>query len=335
MSHPLLLALAMVDALAALLVVAATLRAAAVLLGWEPGSASRRQLALERGLEAASLQARGGALLLAAGSVLALLAVASVLPAVVPGAMCGTGVMTALGGLGSRALTLRVLALGALTVWATLDHLDRQDPAAPLALGLSRALLVASPLVVLATWDTTRAFAGLDTHSPVDCCAVVYDAARPGGLGAAGLPDSWLWAFGAGGALVFAGALKQIIRPGRGAVAALVTLAWVPLAAHVLVQRLAAYHYEVLAHRCPWCLFLPEHALVGYPLFGALAILAAAALVWLAAGGALRGGRPLDTAALRLLQRAGIVGWVALVVFLVLSVGPAWVWRLRYGVWMG
>ncbi|MBW2256246.1 MAG: hypothetical protein JRI25_16850 [Deltaproteobacteria bacterium] len=342
MLHPLILAVAVVDLCALALLIPATWTAIRVVRDWSPGAADRRQLALERRAEAASLQGRIAWGLLLGGGILFVTGIASILPDLVPGAMCGTGVDQATRGGATRAIAVRGLAFAALSAWHLLERLDASVPTAPLRRGAARLLLVATPLVALSIGATLYAYAALDTYGVVECCTVAYDALalRGGIVGPAWLPDALLlWAFG-GGALVLAAGGAWLgrtspIRAGLPFGLALAVLVWVPLSYLALIRVLAAYHYEVLAHHCPWCLFLGEHHLVGYPLFAALAWVAlegpAAALAWEA-------GRQEPTvapAAMRRVRRAGVHLVIATLAFVALAAGPALVWRLRFGVWMG
>jgi hypothetical protein len=114
-----------------------------------------------------------------------------------------------------------------------------------------------------------------------------------------------------------------------------VTALWLPLAGAVLLTCFAAYHFEVLAHHCPWCLFLPEHRLVGYPLLGAFLVMGMEAPVpWLARRLA-RGYPDCAPAVARRIERVRIRMALALAVYWLVGGMPALIWRLRYGVWMG
>ncbi|MEO1336050.1 MAG: hypothetical protein AAFV29_10420, partial [Myxococcota bacterium] len=95
MIHPLLVAIVVIDLCAAGLLFAAALRSEPVIRGWAPGDASARQIDLERRLEAASLLGRTGTITFVVSSIALLLALTAVLPEIVPGAMCGTGVVEA------------------------------------------------------------------------------------------------------------------------------------------------------------------------------------------------------------------------------------------------
>ena len=125
---------------------------------------------------------------------------------------------------------------------------------------------------------------------------------------------------------------------GRGAAARaliLVTLVWVPLTTLVLVRLLAPYHYEVLHHHCPWCLFLGEHGMVGYPLFAALLLVVLEVPAALLSGAVGRARPAVAAEATVRVRQAGLRIVVAVLAFVALAGGPALLWRLRHGVWMG
>jgi len=344
MPHPILLAVVITDLSAMVLLLLSGVTAGRVVMGWRPGSADSDQLALERRVEAASLQGRGAFALLLVGTVLLVAAIASVLPDLVPGAMCGTGVLQAMGPAAERALLLRGLALVALAVWHHLDRLDHTQPEAPLALASARASLVALPVAALAVIDTAGPALALDVAQTVDCCSVVFDAARAHGAAAGGagtastVPWAGLTAVGGVAILALAGAAATTDRarrsgPVRLTLAAL-ALVWVPVAAVGLTRELSAYHYGVLAHDCPYCLFAVRHRLVGYPLFGALALVALEAPAALVGHLAARRKPELAPAASKTVRRASLRVALASILFLGLALGPALWWRLRHGVWI-
>jgi hypothetical protein len=342
-SHPLLLSVLAMDVLGMLFLWAAAFSAMQIVIGWSAESATGTQILLERRAETASIQGRTGTLLLLSSTLVLVIGITGVLPKLVPGAMCGTGVLQATQGTGGRALAVRGLALGLLALWHLLDRLNRTQPDSPLATGAARALLLAAPAVFLAVLDTLRAFLRLDPHRPVDCCSVIYDQVRSASQAGSvsEIPDAyWIWGLVTGGAVVvFLGATlwrsRWLLGVRRAGLFSLATLLWVPVAATALVRSLAAYHYGVLQHRCPWCLFLPEHRLVGYLLFGALILAVAEAAAPLVCSMV---AARLPALAQEAHARARAAGWrlaAAIVLFLALSVLPPIFWRLRFGVWMG
>jgi hypothetical protein len=330
------------DFLSFLLLLASAWTALGMLLSWSPGVASREQLRLEIRAESASMQTRWALTAFCAATLILTIGVAYVMPQVVPGAMCGTGVLQATKGMGSRALAFRFLAVAALYLWYVMDRLDRAQPDAPLATATARALLFATPLLFMAFTDTARAVMSLDIHHPVDCCAVVYDQVRSisEGSGVAGAPDRfWLWTFTFASMLLLAAALGARMSESRSLrkralVLAVCAFVWIPSAYLTLVKILAAYHYGVLQHECPWCLFLREHNLVGFPLFGALGAVGLEGIACLAAASTVEAAPQLAPVAVKRSRTAGLRVLAATILFLALAGLPAIIWRVRFGVWM-
>jgi hypothetical protein len=191
--------------------------------------------------------------------------------------------------------------------------------------------------VAVSTLAAGRALLALETQQPVDCCAAVYDpilAAETAGFMDRIDERWWLAGWLCGGLAVSGLGLAGWLR-GRGArFLPLAALLWVPLAAGALVRSLAAYHYGVLQHHCPWCLFLADYRSVGYPLALALAVVAGEGLA-IAVVGRHASRRPaLAAAAARRVRLASLRAALAAGAFLALSGGPALWWRLRYGTWL-
>jgi hypothetical protein len=338
--HPLILAVIALHVVGLALLGGAALKAIRLVAGWEPASASAKQLALERAAEGASVQAGAAFAAFVAAALVLVGAIATALPTLVPGAMCGTGVLAAMQGLGERALATQGIALGVFVVWRELDRLDRSRPEAPLATASARALLVTLAAQGVASWATLQALLSLDTHRPVDCCSVVY-AGVGGGAAGATHAGRWLvglvWLAGLGALVVVTLALVIRSRPrARLAIVlfAVTSAAWVVPATLALVRVLAAYRYEVLSHECPWCLFLAEHRFAGYGLFGALAVVALEAVAALTASRASAAAPATADAASRRVRAAGVRVAAATVIFAVLAGWPAVSWFARFGVWM-
>ena len=332
MLHPWVLLVALADILTLGLIAAASLTALRIVVEWSPGTATHRQLSLKQRSETASMQGRGAAALLLVSTALLAVAVASVLPPLVAGAMCGAGVMEATGGVGARALLLRGMALAVMGLWHRLDRLNRGGPTAPLTEVAARVLLVAAPLTVMASWSTFEALGSLDNHAPAHCCAVVYDRvagpsadSAPGGLS----PMVWQWGQLAGSAaLIGLGgwlglARRRDVPPVRLAAAvALVGGVWLPIATLAVIGGLASSHASA-PHRCPWCLLLPEHDLVGYPIFLCVAAVAFESLfAWIG----LRAARHPSIAAPALAQVRGAGLRIALAGLLLVAVAVGFGW---------
>ena len=339
--HPMLLSVLLLQALALALWLWASMAYLGVTLRWSPSSPHAAQIRLERAVEAASLSSKLAIFLYVCAVLTWIVAVASVLPRLIPGAMCGTGVLQAMEGQGERALLLQGVTLCALALWHATDRLNRTLPRATLTPFAARIGLLALPLVALSWLDTYRAIAALNPYDAVDCCAVVYDSVRSTAEATSylGWSDAvWLTLFAGAsfwlGIWAMAGLFGQAQRTGFTAVLAILGPMWCVAAAVTLVKILSAYHYGVLHHHCPWCLFLPEHRLVGYPLFLALIVIFLESFAPLVAGKLTDMETELrEVAALRVRSSLKRI-LLFLLIYLAFSVGPTLVWRWRFGVWM-
>ena len=242
---------------------------------------------------------------------------------------------------GTRLLLYTGLLLLLMKLWYELDKLNRMFVEMPLT-QLSARLFLAIPVVaVLTLKQTYKAFAGIRPHQPVDCCAVVYDqfstleqASSIFGVG----DHLWVSAFIVLNILLLIlsvafSASRDDRLWARSALAAISWL-WLPVAALMLVNVLSAYHYEVLHHHCPWCLFLPEHHLVGYPLYGGMAFIAMEGFTIFMLPLLVKHDTDIYRTALDRCHHAAKRITVAQILFLIIAVLPSIVWRLRYGVWM-
>jgi hypothetical protein len=255
--------------------------------------------------------------------------------------MCGTGVCQAMAGGSTRLLLFSGTLLVVMGLWYEMDKLNRMQATMPLTKFNARLFLIVPPVAVLMLQQTYGTFAGIQPQRAVDCCAVVYDQ-FPTLLQAksiVGIADAWWMA-----AFIFlsisllslgvftnpATVKNQRLRFALG----LLCMLWVPVAALLLVNNLSAYHYEVLHHHCPWCLFLPEHRLVGYPLYGALALIGMEGLTVfilprMVSDNPQAYGHALDRC-LRAARHLTIAG----AFFLIFALAPAVTWRLQFGTWL-
>jgi hypothetical protein len=339
--HPLLLAVFTTDLLAFLLLAGAAATAFRIALHWNPADTSEKQLRLQARSETAAMAVAWATGLAICATAVLVYALTNILPGLVPGAMCGTGVLQAMESAGPRMLIYRLVALAVLWTGWRVQKVNQFLPEAPLVALHARLVLLALPVLGLALHAAWQATLAMDLQQPVDCCAVIYDqfrtasgARRTMGLGYA----AWLTAFGiasiaaAGAALT---AWKTPFHRRRHQLLAVLATGWLPIAAITLVRVLAAYHYGVLHHHCPWCLFLPVHHLAGFPVWTAWLLVALetpAALVLSSLS-----GQPAPGTAVAAGHQAAIAArntLLAILSFGVLSGGPALLWRLRFGMWL-
>lgn len=337
--HPLVWAFWAAAVTGVLLYVTGAIPAVDVMLNWAPGRADVDQLQRERHAETAALLGHWAMGCLSAAALLGLVGIAVAWHRIVPGAMCGTGVLQAMGTDGSRAMIFWGLTLIILYGWRTLDRLDSHHPEGQLIQAAARAMICAAPFLVLAVFFSWQALMRIENVPPVSCCAAVYDRVLDNASGSAAmkrLTPVFLWGGLAGSAALLILAMASIRRPSRGSGALRCTIAllWSIGAAVSVKQVWSAYYYQVLSHPCPWCLFLPDYFGAGFFIFACMAVVVMEnAALWLADH--TRGRFPaLADPAKKRIRRAAWRTIIALIGFTVLVTGPAIAWRLHTGVWL-
>jgi hypothetical protein len=310
-----------------------------VAVNWDPGRSDKDQLVREHRAEVSSLLARGALCCLFTAALIGVAGVALCWHRIVPGAMCGTGVLQAMGLAGSRTILFWGLTLLLLYGWHVVDCLDRQSPQGVLVQKNARLLLTVSPFFILALIYSQKAFFAVDTAAAVSCCAAVYDKVFDSAIDIRIKPAIRLAAFWGSflGSIVVAGFAVRGFRlrnRKQDRITAYFAMVWVAPSAIAVKQIWSSYYYQVLAHPCPWCLFLPDYYGAGFLIFGCLAVVL---LEGTALGAACRVYRQypnLSAHAQRRCQQANSRIFDAVIGYTVLTLFPAIHWRLSTGVWM-
>jgi len=340
-SSPIVFAVISADLVTLVLLAGACRVAVEVLLGEDGSASSARQLDLEQRAESAGSSMKLAMVSALVAACLVVAAVTLVLPAEVRGAMCGAGVMEGTDGLGGRALLLRCVGLLSLVMSRTVDGLDLAQERSLLRATRARLVLLAAPILALAAFETARALLMTSPESPVDCCSVVYDLVDPAKITLATLRlgPAGVLGFTFAGLAVLALALLGgfSCRGGRSVCGALAitALAWPLPAGLVLVTDLSPYHFGVLSHLCPYCLFSAHHGFVGFALFGALGLVLAEGVAAATALLLLRRHPSLSTAVEKRVRTAARRVAIGASVIIFIGAGPALWYRFAQGVWMG
>lgn len=273
--HPLISALAIIDSIILVLFLQTLYFALAVKVKWASNSPTREQLNLERQAEQMSLLVRIIFLLNCCSVFFMLLVISLFLPDSIPGAMCGTGVLQAMGHYGNRAL-LFLFATLILLIWLNgLNVLSSKDAQGHLFPVIAQSVLFISPFQFLGLFDTFRAFYSLNAQEPVNCCSVLYDSLESIDVHVSVLSSNKGMFIGLyfllTGLLVFIAFLSAYLQKGTFLRLLVVqfglTWCWLLLAYLMLISVFSSYIYEVMNHHCPWCFFLPEHNGIGFLYF--------------------------------------------------------------------
>jgi hypothetical protein len=322
-----------------LLYAIAAVRAVNLVLGWAPEGADTDQLRRERHAETVSLLSRWALACLAVAAVIGLTGIALVWQRVVPGAMCGTGVLQAMGIHGSRAMIFWGIALTVMYAWLIMDRLNHYHPLGPLTQSAGRVLISVAPFLTVALLYSWQALMRVDTVSPVSCCAAIYDQVwvEPSdAMTSQHVVTLSVYSSLLSTAVLLGMAALRIRHPDRGPGTGLgaILLFWIPVTAIAVKQVWSAYYYQVLSHPCPWCLFQADYWCSGFAIFGLMTLVAWEGLaLWLA--DRIRIRQPLlIQPAIERIRRSAWRMTVALIAFTLLTVIPALLWRLRTGTWL-
>jgi hypothetical protein len=338
--HPLTWALWAAAITGALLYAVGAWQAMDVALNWAPAKLDSDQLRREIRAESAALLGRWSLGCLMVAAMLGLVGVTLVWPRLIPGAMCGTGVLQAMGINGSRAMIFWGATLITLYGWQVLDRLNHAFPLGVMTRPCARAMIVAAPFLALAFFYSWQALMRIDTAPPVSCCAAVYDRVLDdisGNGNPAGFVPTLLWSSLAGTLALMTMALRKLRFPqrGSGTLPSVIAVGWTLASAVAVKQVWSAYYYQVLSHPCPWCLFLPDYDGAGFLIFGSMAMVIVEAMAIGLADRARRHHAVLAEPAARRIRHSAWRIVAALMAFTALTAGPAILWRIRSGVWLG
>ena len=267
-----ILALLFGSAMICALAVLAAAVGSSILLGWDPGDSSRRQLARERRLLLVESATRV-LLPFQLVSLVAFVAVIDRLHPLFPGAMCGVGTLNA-HPLGYPTLLIKVVAFLLCALWLVLHRATPGVCATGLVRLKNVSLVVVAGALVAENVLQLRFFAGLRPDVLTSCCATVFNQDGRGiGSALSGLPlEETRAAFFTSLALTL-GAGLQLLRRGRSPAAySVLSVVLAAAAAAAIVSWIAPGVYELPTHHCPLCLLAAGHRSLGYLLYLALAV---------------------------------------------------------------
>jgi hypothetical protein len=187
------------------------------------------------------------------------------LSVIVPGAMCGAGVINANDyGMAVFVLKLTFLFLG--IVWIAINRFDILSQGYPLTRLKYRLFF---PLALLAITDfivQLLYFTHISTDSPVMCCSVIYGISDGGSSLPLGLSLVTLTIlFGVVFALFIASTYLAL-----GLYSFVSGILFLYFGYYVLLHLFGIYIYELPTHICPFCMLQKEYNYIGYVMWGIL-----------------------------------------------------------------
>ncbi len=187
------------------------------------------------------------------------------LSAIVPGAMCGAGVLSA-NEYGQPLLSLKVLILFLTGSWLILNAEDMKAKAYPYFRAKFWLFIVIFTLVVAESALDVLYLINILTDDPVSCCSTIYGIAGSGDPLPFGLDTARLLIL-----FYLIYALIVAVSYFRYTYINLVANAFfLYIAYHAVVYFFGTYVYELPTHQCPFCMLQSEYYYVGYFIWGSL-----------------------------------------------------------------
>lgn len=268
--HPGIPALLLGSLCSGLMMAYAGWHGARILRGWDPGSGSELQLALERRTVLVStllVYALGFQIV----SLFLLVFTADRLHSLFTGAMCAAGTLNA-NAYGYPLLILKVVNALLAGAWLILNHADTAGYDYPLIRPKYAFLLV---IIVPALLDVVwvfRFFMGLHADIITSCCGSLFSTLRPGFSGeVASLPAGpLLLAFYAAMAATLVTGVFYLLRGSGARVFSFVSGCAFVVSIAAIISVISLAIYEMPSHHCPFCILQGEYGYIGYPMYATL-----------------------------------------------------------------
>lgn len=182
-----------------------------------------------------------------------------------PGAMCGAGVIKA-NTYGSYLLILKLFILFLLTLWIYVHSYDMRTKNHQWFRQKSWLFSFIFVLIILELGLDFSYFSNIDTHMPVSCCSALFGQLE----GANPLP------FGLSVTLLLVLfyllyiLVLLTIKSSYTILYILTNILFVFISYYAVVYFFGTYIYQLPTHKCPFCMLQPEYYYVGYLLWGSL-----------------------------------------------------------------
>ena len=189
------------------------------------------------------------------------------LSVLVPGAMCGAGVITA-NEYGTVLLGLKLLLLALLIFWFYLHFYDTHTKEHLYFKHKSWVFLAIFVFVVFELFLDFQYFLNIDTHQPVSCCSALFGQLE----GANPLP------FGLNIPLLLTlfyllyVLVILTLNLNYKVVYIVSNLLFLYIAYYAVVYFFGTYIYQLPTHKCPFCMLQPDYFYIGYFVWGFLFI---------------------------------------------------------------
>jgi len=177
----------------------------------------------------------------------------------IPGAMCGAGVITA-NGYGHPLLIIKLVILSLLILWFYLNHYDLQSRYYRWFREKSALFILIGLTVGVEWWLDFAYFWHIDTHQAVSCCSALFGQLEGANPLPFGLDTTTLLIL----FYLLFGVVILTLWLDQGVAYILSNLLFLYIAYYAVVYFFGTYIYQLPTHKCPFCMLQKEYYYVGY-----------------------------------------------------------------------
>jgi hypothetical protein len=189
------------------------------------------------------------------------------LSAIVPGAMCGVGVIES-NGYGYGVLALKIVIAMLMMMWIPLHNQDQKWKNHPF---FKHKLYLFGVIFILICFELLLEilfFTNISTQTPVLCCSSIYKASKSSNLLPFGLSTTQI-------AILFYLLYISVVSFcyfKKRVLLFVSSLFYTYISYYTIVYFFSSYIYELPTHKCPFCMLQRDYYYIGYFIFGCLFI---------------------------------------------------------------
>ncbi len=197
------------------------------------------------------------------------------LSTIVPGAMCGAGVISA-NSYGLVLLFVKLITIFTLLLFLTLNSLDLKAKNYPLLKLKNWVLLIALILIFLELYLSISYLFSIDISKPVSCCSALFgnlEGANPLPFGL-DIKNLLILFY-----LLYIASILALVLENRH-LTIITLILFAIIAYYGVVYFFGTYVYELPTHKCPFCMMQKEYYYIGYLIWGTLFMGLFFGLIW-------------------------------------------------------
>ncbi len=240
------------------------------------------------------------------------------LSAIVPGAMCAAGVISA-NDYGNPLLLLKILILFFVGIWLIINHEDLKAKNYPYTKKKFWFFIVIFIMIVASYVLEIAYFTHISLQKPVSCCSVIY-----------GLSGNNSIPFGLSTAMIVAIFYLLVllnllfIWQKKAYALALSSMVFLFVAYYGVIHFFGTYIYQLPTHICPFCMLQGEYYYIGYLLWGVLFLTTFFGIA----------NAVLKRIIKKEIEAFYRYAFITLALFVMITAGYVLVYLLRNGVWL-